>query len=108
MKIWMSGFNLPPTASPLYEMEAADLAVVRDFFALLLVHANGSVQSPLQEARRHWPEAPQFSNFGLPSAVLSATGIARKSSPGESVLRNLRQSLDSEQAAAYLALSELE
>lgn len=108
LKIWMSGFSLPPTASPLYEMETADLALVRDFFALLLVHVQGSAQSPLHEARRHWPDVPPFSTVGLPSSLLSVTGIARKGSVGELVLKNLRQSLGNEQAAAYLALSELE
>lgn len=108
LKVWMSGFILPPKASPLYEMEAADLALVRDFFALLLVCLQGSAQSPLQEARRHWPDIPEFSPFGLPSSLLSVTGIARKGSVGESVLTRLRQSLDNEQAATYLVLSEPE
>ncbi len=108
MKLWMSGFLLPEISSPVFEIEEANLAIVRDFYAVLLVCADGPIFGPSNELRRHWPQAPDFPTFGAPSGVLLATGIVRKGSAGEAVLKALRDGFDNEQASVYLALCEVE
>lgn len=105
LELWMSGFRLPDLNDPMYPVEEADMDIVKDFFALLLVSAESVPASPLAAVRAYLPDFPEFPTRGLPSDALVVLGVARPSGPTVELRSRLSAALDAEQAASYLVLA---
>ena len=105
LDLWVAGYRLPSIDDPTYAVEEADLEIIRDFFALLLVTAPVIPSSPLAAIRTHLPDFPEFPMHGLPSDGLVALGVARPSGPIVQLRQRLTEELDAEQAASYMALA---
>lgn len=100
---WLSGYRLPDAADPLYDVEAANLDLLRSFYALLAVTTDAP--DPLSALREHLPNFPAFPLSGSPTDPLIALGVARKSGPVVDLKQRLQESLTAEQAAEYLVLA---
>lgn len=105
LELWVSGFRLPDLNHPTYPVEEADLDIVKDFFALLLVSAETIPANPLAAVRAYLPDFPEFPTRGLPSDTLAVLGVARPSGPAADLRARLSAALDAEQAASYLVLA---
>lgn len=101
----MAGYKLPEYGSPMFEVEAADLEVLRGFLALLLVSADKPPRDPVSALKAHLPEHPGFPLFGPPSDALLALKVMHKDGPVKELQTRLTQQLSAEQAAAYMILS---
>lgn len=102
---WLMGYRLPPADDPLFEVEVADLEILKLFFSLLLVSAPTPPFDPVSAVRAHLPDFPSFPLFGLPSEALIVLGIARPSGPGKALQDRLQEGLSAEQAANLLILA---
>ena len=100
---WLSGYRLPDADDPLYEIEVANLDILRSFYALLAVTTQAP--DPLSAVREHLPDFPAFPLSGSPTDPLIALGVARKSGPLVELKQRLQESLTAEQAAEYLVLA---
>ncbi len=101
---WLAGYRLPPAGDPLYEVELANLDVLRSFYALLAV--TGNEPDPLTAVRAHVPDFPAFPLSGTPTEALVVLGVARRSGPLVDLKTRLQEGLTPEQAAEYLTLLE--
>lgn len=101
---WLSGCTLPPPNDPRYEIESANLDILRAFLALLVV--TGDAPDPVSAVRAHCPDLEAFPLQGPPSRMLAALGVARPSGPLVDLGERLRATLTPAQAAAYLRLIE--
>lgn len=99
------GYRLPADDHPLVEVEAADLEILRLFYALLLVSAPTPAADPISAVRAHVPDFPSFPIFGAPSEALIVLGIARPSGPLVDLQKRLREALTGDQAATLLILA---
>jgi hypothetical protein len=101
---WLSGYRLPPAGDPLHAVEAANLDVLRSFYALLAL--TGEEADPLSAVRRHVPDFPSFPLSGAPTDALVVLGVARSRGPLVELKARLQEQLTPEQAAEYLTLLE--
>ena len=102
---WMMGYRLPADDHPLVEVEAADLEILRLFYALLLVSASSPPADPISAVRAYLPDFPSFPIFGQPSEALIVLGIARPSGPLVELRKRLQKELTPDQAATMLILA---
>lgn len=99
---WLAGYRLPPAEDPLHRVEAANLEVLRSFYALLAL--TGAESDPVAAVRSHIPDFPDFALQGSPTDALLVLGVARPRGALVDLKRKLQEQLTPEQAAAYLTL----
>ncbi len=104
LESWTAGYQLPDPSHPLHPVERANLSLLRSFYGLLALTT--PALDPLQAVRSHLPDFPTFPLQGAPSAALQVLGLGRAQGPLVELSRQLRQSLNAEQARDYLMALE--
>lgn len=101
---WLAGYRLPDAADPLYDIEVANLDLLRSFYALLALTTDAP--DPISAIRHHLPDFPNFPLSGSPTDPLLVLGVARPRGPVVDLKERLRDNLTPEQAAEYLVLTD--
>ena len=104
LQLWMSGYRLPSPEDPLFEVEEANLEILRYFMAALVISAQGDRDS-VAVVRRYLPEISGFPLLGRPSAALQALGVARAQSAAGALQERLIEGFSPEERATLLVLS---
>ena len=105
LQSWLTGYRLPSIESPLFEVEEANLGILRYFLAVLAVSAGLPQGDPLTVLRQHIIDCPDFPREGYPSSALQSLGVARPQGPLVELQDRLLQSFTGEQRAMVVILS---